>query len=1269
MAAPKGARTVGAVAIRAIPDVSGFNSELVRKLKALPETTVVIEAELSKVSIQKIKQQIRSLADTIQVKINPELDRAQMKRVMDELGQTRKVDAEVGFKESPQSKAAQDRAITGFKKQIEQAVEDARSDVNFLGEGLTPDELEKVRQGLERTIQRIQDKAYVNYRVNIDEDDVDRITRKFRQTADSVRDLAHENEGMYWEAARSAEELTRRNRELAQQSKEAAAAKDRQEREDAAKLKRSEEAVRQAVGRLRQLQTDSIRQFERDISRDVQIDDRYINSVKDKFEDSLERMRADLNLKFEVELPREEMLEIEHQFNKFIHDMNGKNVRIDADANTFFASRMIQWLTRPRFVEIFARMNKKSVVSAATTIAALSGGRLIGEMGSDVWDFFKNLDKNLPSVTAMTVAITGLSGAMFGLLSQFVSIGAGFAQMGPLFLTLPGFLMGSIAAIAGLVIAWKDAGTELADLKQPFRDLQDVMSSSYWREAREPIRELVTGLMPQMERALGRASGALGSFTGALADSFANELADGRFESIFETFSEGFEVLEEGTDGFAGAIVSMAQIAGRYWPRLAGWITETANTFDGWLKDISEDGRLDAWMETAIQALKDFGAGLHAAGSILSGFWRAAENAGATGMAGFRETMEDWDKLINSPDSQTALTHFFAGGRAALEGIGNAIEHIFGGLSAVGPEVERAFAGAGGAVEEFGRLLGGVFSEGAFVSGLADAMESFKQSFQDFAPAVEPLSNMLGDTARFIGEMGEAFSGPLSAAVIALEGPLTRILDALKPLMGTLADELERIIASDQVKSILDDLATTIEGVVTAINERLPELQPVIDAFLNAFEALADQLPDLVPILEDILDILIALEPLLTAIGKALEWTLIMVSGAIQSTVELIRGSLATINTFMDGIFEAIGRIGAAFQGLMSGELNFGEFLSEVDRAWDGLIESTEEAASEWEQTLENLSGIGQEAAADILRMFGDDFGADLLERLGAAFDPAQVEDILQTFAAILATQGSAAAREYMDGILAGLPDAAEAGVQLGRSVSNGAATVEEEGKEKGRLFVNRLTAEIDAGKAGAEAAAFRVSEGVKLGVAGLSAAGSREGKAFGDGLSNSVAGGQQQAKVAAAALRGAAVSGLGGMYSDGSRVGASLGDGIKAGIESKVSAIAAAAASAVKSATNAAKAAANIQSPSRVWRDEIGAQLMAGGAKGIDDNAWRMQSAAGRAMPSVPRIDWSGSPLDRAGSGDSPLVGSLTVQSHGDTRADMDDVMFRLRTIKRGGR
>jgi tape measure domain-containing protein len=139
--------------------------------------------------------------------------------------------------------------------------------------------------------------------------------------------------------------------------------------------------------------------------------------------------------------------------------------------------------------------------------------------------------------------------------------------------------------------------------------------------------------------------------------------------------------------------------------------------------------------------------------------------------------------------------------------------------------------------------------------------------------------------------------------------------------------------------------------------------------------------------------------------------------------------------------------------------------------------------------------------------------------------------------------------------------------------------------------------------------------------------------------------------------------------------VGRDMIAGLANGIRNAAGMIRDAVAGAIGNVVDFAKELLGIHSPSRVFM-EIGDFTAQGMAVGLTKGAKHVQKAAATALvppaPSFASPDVTAGAVQGAASGSlpsgSPLIGSLTLQSSGDTRADVEEVLFHTRRIARGG-
>lgn len=559
-----------------------------------------------------------------------------------------------------------------------------------------------------------------------------------------------------------------------------------------------------------------------------------IGVLVDRAEVNREKVRAsiqrqlkefgDLRINLDPQISEKGKESFNHEIEKLIRHNSGKKVNLAVNAHALAASATISRVARPRFVELIVQVNKGSMAKALTTLAALSGARLTFKWIDDLIDRVRDLDKNLPTIIGWTTGITNLVAALAGGVSGLVGIGQGLFSILPAFLVIPGLVQNAIGSAAVLIVALKNTKKELAELGPSFTALGNTINTTFWSRARQPILDLVNGLMPQMQNAFRELASGVGDFTGALAAAFNNELGNGRFEAIFANVAEGWRILATGADGFAGAITSLSQIAARYTPRLASWFVRQANTFDNWLNSISNDGRLDAWMEQAIDSMYDLWDAVTGVAGVFTGLWRAADQAGSGGLKGFAEMMQEWERIANGPAFQRGLTAIFRGSYSAMESFGGAVKAI-GDLIADWPDqIERFIAASGNFL---GGLIEGVFqalNSPQFAAGLDGLSAGLGKSLEGILPSLQPIADTLGS---FLGLLGDLAANLLPTAA----GVLADLMPSIENVISAIRDSgvLEKLATA--VSDVSDRLGPVVDRLVSALS---PALISALEAFADA---------------------------------------------------------------------------------------------------------------------------------------------------------------------------------------------------------------------------------------------------------------------------------------------------------------------------------------------------------------------------------------------------------------------------------------------------
>lgn len=529
----------------------------------------------------------------------------------------------------------------------------------------------------------------------------------------------------------------------------------------------------------------------------------------------------------------------QRQVKQMVDQASRNSVNIGANAHTIEAAAQLRYVTRPRWVDIFVRVSKSSVASALTTLAALSGARLSWQWIDSLIEKVGRLDKSLPSIVNWTSGITALFAAIAGSVSGLAGIGAGLFSITPALLVLPGLFLNALGSLTVLIVALKNSSKELGVLGDDMRAIGDVINTQFWDRARQPIIDLVKGLMPQLLSSFHDLAAGVGDFTAAMSRAFGQELANGRLASIFNGIAEGWRILGTGASGFAGALVNLSEIASKYTPRLAYWFVRQANTFDAWLTAIATDKRLDRWMEGAIDSMYDLWDATRGFAGVLTGIWRAASTAGSAGLGGFAGLMLQWRDVVNSTKFQTGLAAIFRGSYVAMDAFGEAIKslgHLIGNM----PDTFERFVGS------VGGFIGGVFDEAfkaldnaQFRIGLDGFSEGLETALAGIKPALDPIARTFGN---FIGLLGDLAGNllPTAAGVLAdLMPALDSLIDAIGPVLPDL---------TSVVSQFADTLAPHIAALADALGPALPA----------AFRTLSDALYVATPALQAVADTLTA---------------------------------------------------------------------------------------------------------------------------------------------------------------------------------------------------------------------------------------------------------------------------------------------------------------------------------------------------------------------------------------------------------------------------
>ena len=251
---------------------------------------------------------------------------------------------------------------------------------------------------------------------------------------------------------------------------------------------------------------------------------------------------------------------------------------------------------------------------------------------------------------------------------------------------------------------------------------------------------------------------------------------------------------------------------------------------------------------------------------------------------------------------------------------------------------------------------------------------------------------------------------------------------------------------------------------------------------------------------------------------------------------------------------------------------------------------------------LASLFGDGQVKGAEL----SSGVGAGVAGGVGAVQEAANsLRNSAVVSVAGMSTDGQVKGSEFSSGIASGIDGgqhvAVGAALSLNQAISSKFISFSADGQQYGSLFGSGIGSGIDFSRGVATGASNALKQSVNASVDSLGNDGQRAGSQFGSGVTSGVASHNNAVFSASSSLKSSAHNGMSGGYDGGFNAGTAIGEGMASGIASMAHAVIGAASSIALSAVSSARSTLRINSPSKVFRDQVGRAIPEGMAVGIE--------------------------------------------------------------------
>ena len=596
---------------------------------------------------------------------------------------------------------------------------------------------------------------------------------------------------------------------------------------------------------------------------------------------------------------------------------------------------------------------------------------------------------------------------------------------------------------------------------------------------------------------------------------------------------------------------------------------------------------------------------------------------------------EGADEVVKgATSSKSAIAQIFKSISTLIKTTGTAIKTAATGI---GEGIKIALSGLAPVIRAFGLALrtAGVGNILALGGAIGIAAVGIGAGVAIIAAGLSLIASQGEGVATIINAVGQAFStvataiiGAFAQAIVTVSGVLPNVTSALAQLsplvvavgeaFGTAAPFVTALGAA------VSEMATAITPIVEIIGNVFTEVsQTVADAIVRIVEALA-------PFMPSVTEMVVALTPVLQSLIDAFNNLIDHVSPVIDSLTNLLKTFGEQVSSILESAGSVVESFGSAIRNVLDGVA--------------GIFDSIGNAAKN--------AGLGVKYMAEGIQILVNMNFADLVATLGAT---AIGLGKMASHAEGVANLGGALYQ-----IATSMTTFATSSALALNAIANFTRQVGTLQSSLGAIpgLVGVASASLSGISAGTQAvtSAFsamvsQVQTSMRTLLAAVLIAGTQmmtQGRLIGQQTTMNIAfgilGGIPQVSSAMSSLvrtaQSIGISGVGTMR----YVGNMIGQGLAQGMYSALGAVTAAANALVAQAERATQAKAKINSPSHLFRDNVGRYIAQGVAVGILADAHKVDEAMGDVFDQIRAFNFA--PEDVLGVGGASLTKTLQVKS-----------------------
>lgn len=587
---------------------------------------------------------------------------------------------------------------------------------------------------------------------------------------------------------------------------------------------------------------------------------------------------------------------------------------------------------RETVAEINARLDAANITAPVKTevdnASMAKTQATLGAGGISAGDLFStNFIGRTQAIVAAVVTLgeplaAALQGALAGsisiLSSAVFAVGSAAAGAVPLLVGFGGAVAGVMLAIDGMGDAMSAAAEQdmekfneaiaeltpnaadfaqsIYDVVPAFNELRDSLQEELFAGLGDAFTSLANDTIPELTSGLGVLIGHVNDFGTDLFGIF-QEID---FDALLSGLGPAVDAVLDGVLMLVDGFFEFVQLA-------TPFATEIAHMFENWAKGITDfDGStVTDFLRDGLDSLNVWMDLFSELGDMMGTILGAGREAGDGFITGITNALDTFNDFLATTEGENALANFFETGKEIIQ----SLEPILDAIIELFDELVDA-----GAVDRFAELaenvatLIGIFGALWSQIGEANVLNELMEIFIEIGKAVSPIA---GPIAEFIGIIAKLKIGPWLELVeaLALLAPIAgRILAVFEDLVGAGLETLGKI---------LDAVARAVIKLWPAIEELVPVIIDLVDAFVDGLMPILDVVVDMIALLlPPIKQVLKAVTPLIPLLGEllaeAFEAVLAIIQPLLPVIVLLVEALADTLAPIFPVLVEAINEMAEA---------------------------------------------------------------------------------------------------------------------------------------------------------------------------------------------------------------------------------------------------------------------------------------------------------------------------------------------------------------------